>query len=115
MFLLAAFITLNGLFLILTPLAVLFLIYTQNRSTNKIAQRVEEVRKSTAIAAEQAALKVAGAVLQQREEDKKDLDEKLEVIRVDVNSNLTAALQEIEDLKARLGITEDKQEGLDNQ
>jgi|SRR6476659_4697708 len=113
MFFLAAFITLNGLFLILTPIAVFGLIIAQNRSASNIAKRVEEVRKSTAIAAEQAALKVAEAVLRQRKEDKKDLDKKLEVIRKDVNSNLTSALKEIEDLKERLGITQDNPDGLD--
>ena len=74
----------------------------QNRSTDTLSKRVEEVKTSTEIAAEQAALKVAAALLKQRKEDKEDLDNKLEVIRVDVNSNLTAALQEIEDLKDRL-------------
>lgn len=79
------FITANAAFLLLTPIAVFSLIWSQHRSANK--------------------------VLEQSISNKKDLDAKLEVIRVDVNSNLTAALQEIEDLKARLGITEENPEG----
>jgi len=112
MFELLLFISANGLFLILTPISVVWLIFSQNRNTNKVAKRVEEVRKTTALSAELAAKKVAATILERDLINKKDLDEKLEVIRLDVNSNLTAALNEIESLKERLGITEENPQGV---
>ncbi len=44
------------------------------------------------------------AIVQQRQ--KKDTDAKLEVIRVDVNSNLTKALDDLEELRLHVGVVE---------
>ena len=101
----------NPFLVALTPIVLVYLIWQNRHASEKVAKRVETVRVDTAKAAKDAAAEVASTLLTQTKKDKKDLDEKLEVIRVDVNSNLTKALKEIEELKARLGITEENPEG----
>ena len=102
------FISVTNLFLLATPVSVFCLTWMQHRATVRVAERVEAMRKTTAVAAEDTAFRVAETVLRKTSQDKADTDEKLEVIRKDVNSNLTAALAEIEALKSELALMRDK-------
>jgi hypothetical protein len=76
----AVTVDLNSLAVLMTPIAVAALAILQERSRRGIASDVRA--------------------------DKRDLDQKLEVIRVDVNSNLTKALTELAELKEHFGVIE---------
>jgi hypothetical protein len=84
----------NSLATVLTPVAVVLLGIWQHRNAGKVAEKVEAVRTA------------ADGLESSRTADKVDLDDKLEVIRKDVNSNLTKALTELKELREHFGVVE---------
>jgi hypothetical protein len=91
----------NALAVLLTPLAIAVLAFLNNRNARKVATSAEIVAKkveTVKLTAEEARA--------ERKADKQDTDDKLEVIRVDVNSNLTKALNELAELRKHFGVIE---------